>query len=86
MLTKLQKQKTTSTNKPSPNPVQIKKHSINTSVIEQLGLSSVNEIKHKLKSLEKYLDESVSDNSEEKKLIESISDLQIKLLDSKEDK
>ena len=79
----MQKQKT---NKPNSKPIQIKKHSINTSVIEQLELSSVNEIKHKLKSLEKYLDESVSDNSEEKKLIESISDLQIKLLDSKEDK
>ena len=86
MLTKLQKQKTTSTNKPSQNTIQIKKHSINTSVIEQLELSSVNEIKHKLKSLKNYLDENVSENSEEKKLIESISDLQIKLLDSKEDK
>ena len=55
-------------------------------MIEQLELSSIKEIKNKLNSLEKYLEESVNDNSEEKKLIESISDLQIKLLDSNEDK
>ena len=82
----MQKQKTTYISKPSSKPIQIKKHSVNTSVIEQLELSSVKEIKNKLKSLEKYLEESTGDNSEEKKLIESISDLQIKLLDSNEDK
>ena len=82
----MQKHKITSTSKHSSKPIQIKKHSINTSAIEQIKLSSVNEIKQKLKSLEKYLDESASDNSEEKKLIESISGLQIQLLDSKEDK
>ena len=82
----MQKQKTTSTSKPSSKPIQIKKHSVNTSLIEQLELSSVKEIKNKLKSLEKYLEESTDDNSEEKKLIESISDLQIKLLDFNEDK
>ena len=73
----MQKQKTTNTSKPSSKQNQIKTHVINTSVIEQLELSSVNEIKHKLTSLEKYLDENAGDNSEEKKLIESISDLQI---------
>ena len=82
----MQKQKITNISKLNSKPIQIQKHSINTSVIEQLELSSIKEIKNKLNSLEKYLEESVSDNSEEKKLIESISDLQIKLLDSKEDK
>ena len=73
----MQKQNTTNTCKPSSKQIQIKTHVIYTSVIEQLELSSVNEIKHKLTSLEKYLDENAGDNSEEKKLIESISDLQI---------
>ena len=73
----MQKQKTTNTSKPSSKQIQIKTHVINTSVIEQLELSSVNEIKHKLTSLKKYLDENAGDDSKEKKLIESISDLQI---------